>query len=126
MSPFDILKAINETKEDIFVDPQAEKDYKAYIINRGLSFYPDTVMYANQMNLCSTIPKRYQFIYYLNSVKKRKRFSEWHKKDANSDSISMIMEYYSYSNDKAKEALKLLTPEQLSRIEEKLFKGSKK
>lgn len=126
MSPFDILKVINETKEDIFQEPQAEKDYSPYMINRGLSYFPDTVMYANQMNLNQAIPKKFQFLYLLNSVPKRKRFSKWHKKDAESKSLALIKEYYNYSNDKAKIVLNLLTPEQLSCIEEKLFRGSRK
>ncbi|CAB4125277.1 clamp loader small subunit [uncultured Caudovirales phage] len=126
MSPFDILKVINETKEDIFQEPQAEKDYSPYMINRGLSYFPDTVMYANQMNLNQAIPKKFQFLYLLNSVPKRKRFSKWHKKDAESKSLALIKEYYNYSNDKAKIVLNLLTPEQLSCIEEKLFRGSGK
>jgi hypothetical protein len=126
MSPFDILKVINETKEDIFQEPQAEKDYSPYMINRGLSYFPDTVMYANQMNLNQAIPKKFQFLYLLNSVTKRKRFSKWHKKDAESKSLALIKEYYNYSNDKAKIVLNLLTPEQLSCIEEKLFRGSGK
>jgi len=126
MSPFDILKVINETKEDIFQEPQAEKDYLPYMINRGLSYFPDTVMYANQMNLNQAIPKKFQFLYLLNSVSKRKRFSKWHKKDAESKSLALIKEYYNYSNDKAKIVLNLLTPEQLSCIEEKLFRGSGK
>lgn len=125
-NPFDFLKAINETKEDLMVDPLNEKEYNPFLINRGLSFFPDTIMYANEMNRLSHVPPKSQFQYYINSVPKRKRYSKWFKKDAESKPLSLVMEYYGYSSEKAKEALKILTPEQLKQIEEKLTKGSKK
>jgi hypothetical protein len=113
MTPFDFLKAINETKEDLFVDPQAEKDYSAYMINRGLSFFPDTILYSNMMNRYPHIPKRSQFLFLSLNIVKRKRFSQWHKKDKETDSLTMVMEYFGYSAEKAKEALRILTADQL-------------
>lgn len=126
MSPFDIVKAINETKEDLFVDPLVEKDYSPFLINRSLSFFPDTILYANEMNRYSDIPRKSQFHYYLNSIPKRKRYSKWYKKDAETKSLALVMEYFNYSSEKAKEALKILSSEQLKLIEEKLEKGSRK
>jgi hypothetical protein len=123
MSPFDFINAINDTKKNLFEDPQAQKDYNAYIINRGLSYFPDTILYANEMNQRSSIDKDWQFFFYLNSIPKKKRFSKWAKKDADSKSLQLVMEYYKYSSEKAKEALNVLSVEQLTMIEEKLYKG---
>lgn len=128
MTPFDFLNAINYSKENLFVDPQAVKDYRkgAYIVNRGLSEFPDTIMYANQINQHYYIPPEWQFSFYLNSIPKKKRFKKgWAKKDAKSDSLKLVMEYYSYSAEKAKQALSVLTQEQVTMIEEKLYKGGR-
>ena len=125
MNPFDFLKAINETKEDLFVDPQAEKDYSAYMINRGLSFFPDTILYSNMMNRYSHIPKRAQFLFLINNIVKKKRFSQWYKKDKETESLAMVMEYFGYSAEKAKEALKILSGDQLIIIKEKQQQGGR-
>jgi hypothetical protein len=125
MSPFDFLNSINDNKKDLFEDPQAEKDYSAFMVNRGLSYFPDTVLYANEMNRYPTIPKSWQFYFFLNTIPKKKRFSKWAKKDAETKSLQLIKEYYGYSYEKAKEALSVLSVEQLSIIEEKLQKGGK-
>ena len=125
MSPFDFLHAINDNKKDLFQDPQAEKDYSAFMVNRGLSYFPDTVLYANEMNRYPSIPKSWQFYFFLNTIQKKKRFSKWAKKDAETKSLQLIKEYYGYSFEKAKEALSVLSVEQLSIIEEKLQKGGK-
>jgi NACalpha-BTF3-like transcription factor len=128
MSPFDFLNAINATKENLFEDPQAVKDYRkgAFIVNRGLSEFPDTIMYANQINQHYYIPPEWQFSFYLNSIPKKRRFKkDWAKKEAKSDSLKLVMEYYKYSAEKAKQALSVLTQEQLTMIEEKLYKGGK-
>ena len=76
MSPFDFLNAINDTKVDLFTDPQADKDYNAFLINRGLSYFPDTIFYANEMNKSDHIDKKMQFDFLMNSITKRKRFSK--------------------------------------------------
>jgi len=125
MSPFDFINAINDTKKNLFEDPQASKDYSSFMINRGLSYFPDTVLYANEMNLNSHIPSEWQFSYLINKVTKKKRFSKWAKKDAETRAISLVKEYYGYSNERAKEALSVLSDEQLKIIEEKLNKGGK-
>ena len=125
MTPFDFLKAINETKEDLFVDPQAEKDYSAYMINRGLSFFPDTILYSNMMNRYSHIPKKSQFVFLSLNITKRKRFSQWHKRDKETESLSMVMEYFGYSSEKAKEALKILSDDQLSIIKGRQEQGGR-
>jgi hypothetical protein len=125
MSPFDYINAINFTKQNLFEDPQAHKDYNAWIINKGLSYFPDTLLYANEMNRHYGIPKNWQFSFLLNSIAKKKRFSKWSKKDAISESLRLVKEYYGYSNEKAKQALSVLSDEQLAMIEQKLYKGGK-
>jgi hypothetical protein len=126
MSPFDFLNAINFTKEDLFEkDPQAAKDYNAFLINRGLSYFPDTIFYANQMNQQSGLDKDMQFFFFLNIISKKKRFSKWSKKDPETETLQLVKEYYGYSSEKATEALKVLSEENLIMIKEKLYKGGK-
>lgn len=125
MTPFDFINAINQTKEDLFSDPQANKDYSPFLVNRGLSYFHDTIIQANTMNQYPTIPKEWQFRFLLNSVGKKKRFSKWAKADKATDSLLLVQEYFGYSSEKAKEALRILSDEQLKLIEEKLNKGGK-
>lgn len=116
MTPFDFLNAINENKKDMFQDPQAEKDYNAFIINKGLSFFPDTVLYANEMNRTRDIPKKWQFEFLKNSIPKKKRFSKWHKKDNVAETVQLLMKHYKYSEKKAYEVVDILTPMQVEEI----------
>lgn len=125
MSPFDFINAINTTKQNLFEDPQASKDYSSFLVNRGLSYFHDTVLYANEMNQHATIPPDWQFSFLLNTIPKKKRFSKWHKKDAETKSLLLVKEYFGYSSEKAKEALSVLSEKQISMIEEKLYKGGK-
>lgn len=125
LSPFDFLNAINTTKEDLLEkDPQNIKDYNPFMVNKGLSYFADTVMQANEMNRLYDAPKKWQFQYLLNSITKKKRFSKWHKADVSKE-LSLVMEYYGYSSEKATVALSLLTQDQLKNIEERLNKGGK-
>ena len=117
MSFFDYLNAINTTKKDLMKDdPLSEKDYVPFMVNRCLSYFPDTILYANEMNKYASIPKDWQFAFYLNGIKPKKRFSKWSKKDQNSDDITLIMKVYGYSASRAAEALEILTESQLSDI----------
>ena len=97
-------------------DPQSEKDYVPFMINRGLSYFPDTILYANEMNKYANIPKNWQFAFYMNSISKKKRFSKWHKKDQNSDDLTLIMKAYGYSSQKAVEALEILSDVQMEQL----------
>jgi hypothetical protein len=126
MNIFDFINAINSTKEDLFKnDPQANKEYKPYMINRGLSYFHDTVVQANTMNQHHSIPNEWQFAFLLNSVTKKKRFSKWHKAEDATESLKLVQEYYGYSSEKAKDALSVLSVEQLNEIKQKLNKGGK-
>lgn len=126
MSFFDYLNAINTTKKDLMKeDPLSVKDYVPFMINRGLSYFPDTIMYANEMNKYSSIPKDWQFAFYMQSIKPKKRFSKWHKKDQNSDDLNLVMKVYGYSAQKAAEALEILTEEQLKALHASYSTGGK-
>ena len=116
MTPFDFLNAINENKKDLFQDPQASKDYTPFMINRGLSFFPDTVLYANEMNKHVQIPTKWQFEFLKNSIPKKKRFSKWHRRDATPDQVRIIVKHYKCSEKKAYEILTILTPLQVEEI----------
>ena len=96
-----------------------------FLVNRGLSYFPDTVLYANEMNRNAGIPEDWQFFFFLNTIPKKKRFSKWHKKDADTESLTLVKEYFGYSSEKALEALSILSDEQLVMIKEKLYKGGK-
>ncbi|MBI33546.1 MAG: DNA polymerase [Gammaproteobacteria bacterium] len=119
MSPFDYLKAINSTKKDIF---ESEKDYSPFMINRGLSYFPDTVLFANEMNKYHHIDHRLQFDFLINIIRKRNRFSKWNKKIKLSD-LDAVKSYYGYSSEKARDVLPLLSKEQLKIIKESINYG---
>jgi hypothetical protein len=122
----DFLKAINLTKENLIEnDALAEKEYVPFVINRTLSYFPDTILYANEMNLRGHLDNRLQNDYLLNSIRKKKRFSRWLKAEKNED-IDAIKEYYSCNHMKACEIAKILTDEQLSLIHERLNRGGLK
>ena len=125
MTPFDYLNSINYTKEDVMHDDIDEKQYVPYVINRSLSYFPDTVAMANEMNRWHHIDNKLQFAFLINIVRKRKRFSKWNKPDSDND-IEAVKEYYGYSNEKARQALSLLSPEQINDIKKKVNKGGKR
>lgn len=122
---FDFVDAITTTKEDLFKDPEAKMDYVPFLVNKAMSFYGDTVLYANELNQHASLPKEWQFYFYLNSIPKKKRFSKWVNKDKESKSLNIVMEYYGYSAREAENILSILTKQQLTTIEEKLKKGGR-
>ena len=121
----DWLNSINFTKENLIEDPSAIKDYAPYVINRCLSGNLDSIMYANEMNKYSFLQKDMQYSFYLNSLRKKKRFSPWLRKEKVTD-LEIIKQYYGYSNEKASNALKILTPEQIKFIKQRLDTGGMK
>ena len=125
MNPFEYCNDINYGKSNIMVDDIAEKAYNAFMVNRQLSYFHDTVLMANEMNLNSHLDNRLQFDFLINIVRRRKRFSKWMKPETASD-VEVVKEYYGYSNEKARQALTLLTPEQIIDIKKKVYKGGRK
>jgi len=125
MNPFEYLKAINETKKAVMVDDIAEKEYNPFIINRGLSFFRDTILYANEMNRYHHLDHRLQFDFFINIIKKKKRWSKWIKPQEVAN-LELIKEYYGYSNEKAKSALSLMSNEQIEELKNRIYKGGKR
>lgn len=126
MNFFDFLNSINSTKVDLIKeDPLNEKDYNAFMINRGLSYFPDTLMFANEMNRFHGIDKKWQYAFYLNGVSKKKRFSKWAKKEKQSEDVELVMKALGYSQSKALSALSLLTEEQLKDIRSNFNQGGR-
>jgi hypothetical protein len=126
MNPFDYLTSINVSKENMMRDTEndelAERDYNAFVVNRGLSYFQDTVMYANEMNRHNQIDNKLQYEFLLNSIRPKKRFSKWFKKEQ-SDDIESIMEYYGYSHSKAIQTLSVLSQSDITKIKKRLEKG---
>ena len=122
MNPFDYVNSINYSKKDIMED---EKTYNGFMVNRSLSYFPDTVVIANEMNRYHHLDNRLQYQFLINMVRKRKRFSKWVKPELEND-LESVKEYYGYSNEKARQILPLLSPSQIETIKEKVNKGGRK
>jgi hypothetical protein len=99
-----------------------EKDYNAFMVNRSLSYFPDTVLYANEMNKYHHADARMQYSFLINIIRKRNRFSKWNKNNE-SDDLNTIKEYYGYSNEKARDVLPLLSKKQLNLLKDKINHG---
>ena len=125
MNPFQFVNEITFGKKDVMVDPDMEKKYVPFMVNRSLSYFPDTVYMANEMNRYHHLDSKLQFQFLLNIVRKRKRFSKWVKPETD-NSVDVIKEYYGYSNEKAIQILPLLSTDQLNIIKNKVNKGGRK
>ena len=122
----DWLNSINFNKNNLIEeDPSVIKDYAPYIVNRCLSGNLDCIMFVNEMNINHHLDKDLQYSFYLNTLRKKKRFSPWLRKDKVTD-LEIIKQYYGYSNDKASQALKILSPEQINFIKQRLETGGSK
>ena len=123
----DYLPAINHTKKNLMNsdDPMWEKKYPAFMVNKILSGFSDTIMLTNEMNRNHFLDRDMQFQFLLNSIRSKKRFTPYVRRSKIKD-IECVKEYYGYSNEKAKSALDILTKEQLKLIKESLYKGGTK
>jgi hypothetical protein len=119
MNPFELIKSISNSKKDIL---ENEKDYNAFMVNRGLSYFPDTVIYANEMNKYHHLDGDLQYQFLINIVRKRNRFSKWNK-STESDDIKIIKDFYGYSNEKARDVLPLLSNDNLNIIRNRIQHG---
>lgn len=115
----DWLNSINTTKENLMEDISS---YQPYIINKCLSAHLDTVLFANEMNQYPFLKKDMQYLYYLHSIRKRKRYSPWVKK-VNEENLELVKEYYNYNDEKAMDALSILNREEINFIKQRLNKG---
>lgn len=122
----DWLNSINFSKQNLIKNnPALIKTYPPFIINKCLSAHIDTILYANQMNEYYDLDNDMQYLFYLNSIRKKKRFSPWLKKEK-IDDLEYVKKYYNYSTEKAIQALSILTKEQINYIKQKLDKGGLK
>jgi len=123
-SPFDYTKAINQSKERLMDSPDEmwEKKYSPFIVNKALYPFPDTILLANEMNINNHLDSKLQFDFLLNSIRPRKRFAPW-LKTSKINNLELVKEYFGYNDQKAKEALDLLTDDDLEYIRSKLNKG---
>ncbi len=102
-----------------------EETYNPYMVNRSLSYFGDTILAVNEMNRLHVLDKKLQYSFLINIVRKRKRFSKWNKPELEDD-IEVVKEYYGYSNEKARQALPLLSSEQRNELREKVSKGGRR
>ena len=123
MGPFEFTKTINETKRNLIdEDPEVEKDYIPFLVNRSLGYFMDTIMYANEMNQKNSLDHKLQYDFLLNIIRPRKRFSKWLKKSKDNN-IDLIKNFYGYSYTKAKDVVDILSEDQLEQIRSKLDTG---
>jgi hypothetical protein len=119
----DWLNSINYTKENLMEgDPSNKKEYPSYIINRCLSGHLDCVLFANEINKYPSLDKDLQYLFFINTLRKKKRFSPWLRKDSVKD-LECVKQYYGYSNEKASQALKILRNDQINWIKQRLDIG---
>ena len=124
-NPFDYVNSINISKKDIMHDDISEKSYPAFMVNRSLSYFNDTVLYANEMNVNHHIDNKLQYHFLINIIRKKKRFSKW-LKPQEVNNLELIKEYYGYSNEKAKSVLPLFNNEQIELLKQRIYKGGKR
>ena len=122
ISPFDFANSINYTKELLIVDDWSEKQYNSFIVNKALSYGPDTVVAANEMNSRPHLNSKMQYDFLLSVIRKKKRFNKWLKPEREAK-LDIIKEYYGYSNVRAQEALRILSDEDISSISRRLNRG---
>lgn len=125
MNPFEFLNSINHKKNNLMVDEDTEKGYAPFMINRGLSYFQDTVLFANEMNTRSHIDSKLQYDFLREGIRSKKRFSKWMKKTSPA-SIETIKEYYGYSDAKAEAIADMVSPDDLKAMKKHLSKGGKR
>ena len=117
----EVLPSLLQNKKSI-INSDNEKEYEPYIVNRALSQHNDILLYVNEMNRYSGLDKKMQYDFYINTLVAKKRpFQKWYKASESKD-IQAIKEYFGYSSEKAKDALRILTPEQINNIKEVIDK----
>ena len=126
LTPFDFIKSVSQSKKDLIRESdypdQVEKQYNAYIVNRGFSYFEDTILHANEMNMRHHLFNDAQYRYYLGILRSRNRFSKWHKAEKDKD-LDAIQEVYTVNRTVAKMYLKAMSKTDLKRVHEKLQKG---
>lgn len=121
MDPFEFVTSINFTKKNLMVDDESESEYMPFLTNRSLSYFPDTIMPANDMNLYHQLDNKLQYTFLINTVRPRKRFSKWFKREVGD--TDLLQRYYKCSHQVAEQYKQLLSEEQLEIIRTRMSKG---
>ena len=125
MNPFEFLNSINSTKKNLMdVDIDTEKSYNSFLVNRSLSYFPDTIFMSNEMNRLHHLDNKMQYDFLINIVRKKKRFSKWDKPEERTD-IECVKKYFGYSESKAKQVVGLLSESQITTIKSKVSRGGR-
>ena len=122
ISPFDFAKDIQHPQKNLIVDEWSEKQYNPFMVNKALSFSPETIFQANEMNARPNLSKKAQNLFLLHMIRPKKRYSPWVKAEKHED-LELVKQYYGYSTDKARSVLRVLTAQQLAVIREKMNMG---
>lgn len=125
-NPFDWISSITTTKKDLIAEGEREQDYSPFMVNRGLSYFPDTILHAAEMNMMAHLDKKLQYDFYMNGVRQRRRFTKWAKAKKKNENIELVMGYYGFSFAKAQTALSILNEAQLKEIKARRFEGGTK
>lgn len=124
ISPFDFANSINHSKENLIVDDWSEKQYNPFIVNKAMSYGPDTVIAANEMNSRPHLAHKMQYDFLMQIVRPKKRYNKWLKPERE-ENIEIVKEYFGYGNTKAQQALRILSQSDLEGIRKRLSKGGK-
>ena len=122
ISPFEFVNAINNRRKDVGGRDVIDRHYVPYLVNHQLSYFPDTIFAANAINMYHSVPKYAQFLFLLNMIRPRQRFSKWVKGVKHED-IEMIAQYYGYTYEHARQICDILTDEQKQQIKTCQQKG---
>ena len=126
MNPFDWLNSINYDKKDLLAeDPKLESQYNSFMVNRGLSYFSDTIMYSNEMNRLYDADKKMQYHFFLHGLSKKKRFAKWAKAES-SDDVDFLSKTFGYSKQRSKDILSILSTQQLSELKSAYTTGGRK
>jgi hypothetical protein len=121
-NPFDFVKSVSSDKTDIMVDDIEEKAYQPFLINKSLSYHQDSVFFTNEMNCRHGLDNRLQYVFFLNTLRKRQRFSKWSKPYV-SKKLDVVKEYYQMSTREAKELYVLLSDKELRELKNRMNTG---
>jgi len=121
-NPFDFVKSVSYTKNDLMVDEVEEKAYQPFLINKALSYHQDSVFFANEMNIRHGVENRLQYVFFLNTLRKRQRFSKWSKPYI-SKKLDVIKKHYQVSTKIAKEYVELLSVSQMKELKKTMNLG---
>ena len=121
MTPFDFVNSVSHNKQDLFKEEVTESDYVPFVVNKSLSYFADTILYANEMNKVG-VDNKLQYHYLLNTIRPAKRFAKWVKRE-NIEDVAAVKQFYGYSTEKATQALTILSSDNLHYIKQKLQRG---